>query len=79
MSIVASQVRAGRALLGWSQLDLCEAATVSDKTLRDFEAEARQPRLATIEALRKALERAGVEFIEENGGGPGVRLRKRRR
>jgi hypothetical protein len=33
----------------------------------------------TIVQLRKALEKAGVEFIEENGGGPGVRLRKRGR
>lgn len=33
-------------------------------------------RAGTGEAIRAALERAGVEFIPENGGGPGVRLRK---
>jgi hypothetical protein len=38
-----------------------------------------QPRRATLEVVRRALEGAGVEFIDENGGGPGVRLRKRQR
>ena len=33
--------------------------------------------MSTVDRLRTALEQAGVEFIEENGGGPGVRLRKR--
>jgi len=32
--------------------------------------------MSTVAALRKALEAAGVEFIDENGGGPGVRLRE---
>jgi hypothetical protein len=41
-----------------------------------FEAGASQPRRATLDVIRRALESAGVEFIDENGGGPGVRLRK---
>jgi hypothetical protein len=38
---------------------------------------ASQPRRATLDVIRRAFESAGVEFIDENGGGPGVRLRKR--
>jgi hypothetical protein len=43
--------------------------------VRQFEAEAVQPRRATLAAMRRALEAAGIVFIEQNGGGPGVRLR----
>lgn len=56
--------------------DLAAAAVVSQATLTDFEAGKRQPYARTIAAIRAALEAAGVEFIEQNGGGPGVRLRK---
>jgi hypothetical protein len=45
-------------------------------TVRQFEGAAAQPRRATIEVVRTALEAAGVIFIPENGGGAGVRLRK---
>ena len=76
MSILAIQCRAGRALLGWSQDDLEVAAKVAKKTIADFEREARQPQARTLEAIRTALEAAGVLFITENGEGPGVRLRK---
>jgi hypothetical protein len=48
-------------------------------TLRIFEGEAAETRHATLVVLRQALELAGVEFIDENGGGPGVRLRKRQK
>jgi len=48
----------------------------SSVTIRNFENEQTQPRVTTLVAMRAALEAAGVEFIEENGGGPGVRLRK---
>jgi len=44
----------------------------------DFEKERRQVSPKSVEAIRRALVRAGVEFIDENGGGAGVRLRKRR-
>jgi hypothetical protein len=46
-------------------------------TIRQVEAGATEPRRATLVVIRQAFERAGVEFIDENGGGPGVRLRKR--
>jgi hypothetical protein len=46
--------------------------------VRQIEAGQIESRRATILVVRQAFERAGVEFIDENGGGPGVRLRKRR-
>ena len=48
-------------------------------TVRLFEGEAAEARQATLAVLRQAFELAGVEFIDENGGGPGLRLRKRQR
>ncbi|MER8423281.1 helix-turn-helix domain-containing protein [Mesorhizobium sp. M1403] len=57
-----------------SQSELAEAAQVSRPTVVDFERGARVPHRNNIAALRQALEAAGIEFIPENGGGPGVRL-----
>ena len=45
-------------------------------TIRQLEAGVHEPRTATLQVVRQALEKAGVEFIDENGGGPGVRLRR---
>lgn len=70
------QSRAARALLGWSQSDLAARAEVTQKTIADFELGNRTPYPRTMEQLCRALERGGVEFIAENGGGVGVRLRK---
>jgi transcriptional regulator with XRE-family HTH domain len=70
------QCRAARALLGWSQDDLENASEVAKKTIADFERGARSPYARTLTDLQRALETAGIEFIAENGGGPGVRLRK---
>jgi transcriptional regulator with XRE-family HTH domain len=69
------QVRAGRALLDWSQTRLAGEARVSLSTVKDFEAGRRDPMRANLAAMRTALEVAGVEFIAENGGGAGVRLK----
>lgn len=71
-----AQCRAARALLGMEQGELAEAARVARSTLIDFEKGARNPRGRTIDDLRSALEAAGIEFVEENGGGLGVRLSK---
>lgn len=71
-----AQCRAARALLGLEQGDLANAAGVARATLIDFEKGQRAPRASTAAALQNALEAAGVEFIAENGGGAGVRLRK---
>lgn len=77
MSVLSpAQCRAARGLLAWSQGDLSRAAAVSEKTVADFEREARRPYDRTLRDLVTALEAAGVEFIAENGGGAGVRLRK---
>ena len=74
--ITPAQCRAARALLDWSQQQLATSAHVGVVTVRQFEAGAAQPRPATMAVVCRALEAAGVEFIPENGGGAGVRLRK---
>jgi transcriptional regulator with XRE-family HTH domain len=74
--ITSEQCRAGRGLLGWSQQELADAAGVGVVTVHQLEAGTSEPRRATLEAIRRAFEKAGVEFIDENGGGAGVRLRK---
>lgn len=76
MDITAGQCRAARALIGWSRDDLTAASRVAKRTIVDFEREARSAQSSTILAIRVALEAADVVFIAENGGGPGVRLRR---
>ena len=71
-----SQCRAARALVAMSQDRLAEASGVAKRTIASFEKEDRQPYDRTISALREALEKAGVTFIDVNGGGPGVRLQR---
>ena len=78
MSISPAQCRGARGILGWSQSDLSEASKTATKTIADFERGARAPYARTLQDVRHALEKAGIEFIAENGGGAGVRLRKRR-
>jgi transcriptional regulator with XRE-family HTH domain len=56
--------------------EVATAAQVAVATLADFETGRRQPHPRTLAAIRAALEAAGVEFIAENGGGAGVRLKK---
>jgi predicted transcriptional regulator len=74
-----AQCRAGRALLEITQTQLAASAGLGLSTVVDFEKERRQVAPESVEAIRRALVRAGVEFIDENGGGPGVRLRNRQR
>ncbi|MBZ0123840.1 MAG: helix-turn-helix transcriptional regulator [Roseovarius sp.] len=77
--MTGTQIRAARALLEMEQYELAERASVSINTVRNMEAMGRQVvrvRLDTLMKVQKALEDAGVEFIAENGGGAGVRLRK---
>ena len=76
MSLNAAQCRAARALIGWSQDKLAADAMVSKATIANFEAERRNPYDRTLLDIQSTLEDAGVEFIEKNGGGPGVRLKK---
>jgi transcriptional regulator with XRE-family HTH domain len=75
--ITPGQCRAARGLLGWNQQELSRRARVGIVTVHQLETGISQPRRATFDVIRRAFESAGVEFIDENGGGPGVRLRKR--
>jgi DNA-binding XRE family transcriptional regulator len=74
--ISPAQSRGARAMLDLTQTELASAASLGLSTVVDFERERRQVSSDAISAMRKALENTGVEFIDENGGGPGVRLRK---
>jgi transcriptional regulator with XRE-family HTH domain len=77
--LTSAQCRAARGLIDWSQMDLAEHAGVGIVTIRQLEAGNHAPRRATLDVVRRALEAVGVEFIDENGGGAGVRLRKAQR
>jgi predicted transcriptional regulator len=75
--ISPAQCRAARGLLDWSQQDLAGEAQVGVVTIRQLEAGLIQPRRSTLAVVRQTLE-AGVKFIDENGGGSGVRFREGR-
>jgi transcriptional regulator with XRE-family HTH domain len=77
--LTSAQIRAARALLRWSAEDLARQTLLSVATIRRAElTEGSTSMTATNDlAVRRALEAAGVEFIDEDGGGPGVRLRQR--
>jgi predicted transcriptional regulator len=77
--ITTRQIKAARALLGWSQSDLAKRSGVSEPTVARLEAIDGElgGREKTAQKIRTTIESAGLEFIDENGGGLGVRLRKR--
>jgi transcriptional regulator with XRE-family HTH domain len=76
MSISSEQSKAARALIGWSRRELAEASQVAERTLIDFERGARAPHRRTLTDLRRALEEAGVVFIDQSEeSGPGVKLK----
>ncbi len=79
--LTSPQIRAARALLRWSAEDLSRHSAVSLRTIRRAELAEQQTTMTAANdlAVRHALESAGVEFTDENGGGVGVRLRKRMR
>jgi predicted transcriptional regulator len=81
LKVSIRQIKAARALVGWSQEELASQADVSLPTIKRLEAAEGwlAGRATTGSKIRAALESAGIEFIEENGGGPGLRLRKRQR
>ena len=76
--ITIRQVKAARALLGWSQSDLADNSGVSEPTIARLESADGDlgGREETAVKIKTAIEKGGVEFIDENGGGLGVRLRK---
>lgn len=78
--IFSAEIRAARALLGWSQLELAEAASIGVATVRRLESSRGEMRgsVGTVWKIERALERAGIEFIPAEGSkGPGVRLKQR--
>lgn len=64
-------------MLGLTQSQLADAAGISATALNNIERGAADPKASTLNAIRRALEAAGIQFIAENGGGAGVRLAKR--
>ena len=74
--LTSAQIRAARALIRWSAQDLADASSVGVTTIRRAELTASETKLTRVndQAIRRTLEAAGVEFIDANGGGPGVRL-----
>jgi ribosome-binding protein aMBF1 (putative translation factor) len=79
--LTSAQIRAARALLRWSAEDLARQSLLSVATIRRAELTDSETSMTVANdmVVRRTLEAAGVEFIDENGGGPGVRLRKRQR
>ena len=73
--ITPEQIRAARAMAGLSQDEVASKVGLSSKTIRRAETVANSVSEQAIAAIRAALETAGVEFIAENGGGAGVRLK----
>ena len=79
-----AQIRAARALLRWSASELAREAALGLATIKRAELAGGRAiaggetsmTMANDLAVRRTLEAAGVEFIDENGGGPGVRLRQ---
>ena len=77
-ALTSAQIRAARSLIRWSAEDLARESSLSVATIRRAELADGETSMTAANnlAVRRALEAAGVEFIDENGGGPGVRLRE---
>ena len=80
-ALTGAQIRAARGLLRWSAEELARETSLGLATIRRAEVADDETSMTAANnlAVRRALEAAGVEFIDENGGGPGVRLRKSQR
>ena len=76
MAVTSAQVRMARAALNWTVRDLAEATGLHRNTITNIEVGRYVGDAATLTTIEAVLKHAGVEFIDENGGGPGVRLRK---
>jgi transcriptional regulator with XRE-family HTH domain len=78
MAVTSAQVRMARAALNWTVRDLADATELHRNTITNIEVGRYAGDPETLAAIEKVLTRAGIEFIDENGGGAGVRLKKRR-
>nr|WP_246685344.1 MULTISPECIES: transcriptional regulator [unclassified Methylobacterium] len=76
--MTGAQLRAARAFLRWTAQEVADASRLGVATVRRAELQDGPLSItaANAEAIRRALEAAGLEFIPQNGGGPGVRLRE---
>jgi predicted transcriptional regulator len=77
--ITACQIRAARALLGWSQQDLADKSVISVNAIRRLETGHVDPRLSTVTAVQKAIVKAGVVLLSNGEMGEGVRFAKPKR
>jgi transcriptional regulator with XRE-family HTH domain len=75
VEMTPEQCKAARAIVGFDQISLAKAAGLGLSTIGDFERSRRVVPEPTVEAIHRALEKAGIEFIPEDDGGPGVRLK----
>ena len=75
--LTGEQIRGARAMLRWDQAKLANESSVSLPTIKRLEKMAGEVsgNVSTVRAIQAALETAGIEFIDPNGGGPGVRLK----
>lgn len=76
--IDAAQMRAARALLGWTMADLADKAGIALASIKNIERGASDPRASTLRAIQEALEGAGIQFVDGGDtrpGGRGVRFR----
>jgi transcriptional regulator with XRE-family HTH domain len=74
--LTPAQLRAARALVGWSRDVLAEKSGTAAEIIQGFESRGSDPKLGTVHRWRRALEAAGVKFIDaDDQDGPGVRLR----
>jgi predicted transcriptional regulator len=73
--ITPRQIRAARALLGWSQQQLADKAIISLNAVARLEKGKVDSRLSTLTAIQKALTKAGIEFLAADAKGEGLRLR----
>ena len=78
--ITPAQLRAARALLDWTRDDLAQKSGVAAVTAIGFEHGRTDPKVSTLYKWKRALEQAGVQFIDlDDSGGPGVRIRAKKR
>jgi transcriptional regulator with XRE-family HTH domain len=76
MVVTSAQVRMARAALNWSVRDLAAATGLHRNTISNIETGRYEGDFETLKAIEAALRREGVEFIDENGGGAGVRYKR---
>ena len=76
MPVTSAQLRMARAALNWTVRDLAEATGLHRNTITNIEVGHYAGDPKSLEVIETVLRKSGVEFIDENGGGAGVRLRK---